>query len=113
MAIIRNRADFDAHVLSKPFVLLEFRTDNCDICDKMDYALDQLLEANPDIAVERVNLQTAGEMIAAFNIRTLPTVFIIRHQMATSLYAGLTSKEEIQEGIDYSRNITRPNPQQV
>ena len=97
MAEIKITKDnFKSAVLeSEKTVILDFYADWCAPCSMLAPILAEIAEENPDIIVGKVNVDNEGELAAAFQISSIPALFVVKNGEVTNGSIGYKSKEDI------------------
>jgi thioredoxin 1 len=80
---------------SEKTVLLDFYADWCAPCSMLAPILAEIAQENPGILVGKVNVDSEGELAAAFQISSIPAVFVVKNGEVTNASIGFKSKEEI------------------
>lgn len=99
MVIDVNNDNID-EVLNEKLTLLQFSADWCGPCRSLTPKVLEISESNSDVAVGKVNVESAGEIASKFKIRNIPVLIYFKDGVEVSRVVGNTGIGDIQSQID-------------
>ena len=94
--LVVNKDNFENEVLkSEKTVLLDFWASWCGPCRMVSPVVDEIAEENPDILVGKINVDEEPELAAAFDIVSIPSLFVLKNGKITNKTVGAIPKEQI------------------
>ncbi len=102
MAVIElNQNNFEEEVLkSEKTVLVDFWAAWCGPCRMVSPIVDEIAEERPDIKVCKVNVDNEPELAAAFEVMSIPTLFVIKNGEVVNQSMGAKPKAQILAMLD-------------
>ena len=90
--------NFEAEVLkSQKTVLLDFYADWCGPCKMLAPIIHEIAEEQADIKVCKVNVDEQPSLATAFEVMSIPTLFVIKNGRVTEQSLGVKTKAQILE----------------
>lgn len=100
MAIVNlTAANFNQEVLETvQTVLIDFWASWCGPCKMLAPVIDEIAaEVGPNVKVCKLNVDEERELAMEFNVRSIPTLVIIRDGKVVQTSVGVKSKAEIMQ----------------
>lgn len=102
MAVIElNQSNFEEEVLkSEKNVLVDFWAPWCGPCRMVSPIVDEIAEERTDVKVCKVNVDNEPELAAAFEVMSIPTLFVIKNGKVVNQSMGAKPKAQILAMLD-------------
>jgi len=97
MAVIHvNKDNFESEVLkSEVPVLLDFWASWCGPCRMVGPILNQIAEERTDIKVVKINVDEETELAGAFQVMSIPSLFVMKNGEVVNQAVGALPKPKI------------------
>ena len=98
MAVIQLTQENFAEKTSQGLLLLDFWATWCGPCRMLSPVLEQLAKEE-NLAVGKVNVDEQEELSAAFNISSIPALFLVKDGKVVNKTVGYQSLEQLKEFV--------------
>ncbi len=96
MSLIQlTKENIDSIVGPSDLVVIDFTADWCEPCQTFSQSFQQLANEFKDAVFAQVNVGDQPDLAEEFNVRSLPTIMILRHQLAVFMQAGAITEGEL------------------
>ncbi len=94
-----NKGNFEAEVSSGKMTVLDFWAPWCGPCKSFAPTYESVSETFPEILFAKVNTEIEQELGAHFNIRSIPTLMILRDNIIVFSQAGALPKDALSDVV--------------
>ena len=96
---ILSESNFDSLVGTKP-AMVDFSATWCGPCQKVAPIIEAIANENPGFLVGTVDVDMQPMLAARFQVRSIPTVILLKDGQVVKQFVGAQSKETYQKAID-------------
>ena len=96
---------FNDTVADNDIVLLDFWAEWCGPCKTFGPIFEKVSEQHPDITFGKVDTEEQQALGAAFNIRSIPTLMVIRDGVMVFNQAGVLPEKALEDLIGQVRDL--------
>ena len=100
-----TKENFDQTVTDNEFVLIDFWAEWCGPCKQFGPVYEKAAEANPDLVFGKVDTEAQPELAQAFGIQSIPTLMIVRDQVAVFAQPGALPEAALKDVIGQARKL--------
>jgi len=100
-----TKDNFEQTLSDQDFIILDFWAPWCGPCQGFGPVYEEISGEHPDIVFGKVNTEEERELAASFNIRSIPTLMIIREKVVIFSQAGALPKQAFQEIIGKAKDL--------
>ena len=94
-----NKENFNDKIASNEIVILDFWAEWCGPCKQFAPIFEKTAEQYPDILFGKVNTEEEQELAGYFQIRSIPTVAVMREGIILFMQPGMLPEEGLHDLI--------------
>ncbi len=98
-------ANFEERVLANDIAILDFWAPWCGPCKQFAPIFEKVAAENPDILFGKVNTEEEQALAGQFQIRSIPTIMILREGIGIFQQAGMLPEEALKDLIEQVRKL--------
>ena len=100
-----TKDNFDQVVGSSDFIILDFWAPWCGPCKSFGPVYEEVSEKYPDITFGKINTEEEQELAGHFQIRSIPTLMIMRDQVVIYAQPGALMGGQFEQLIEKAREL--------
>lgn len=100
-----TKDNFDEVVSGNDFVLIDFWASWCGPCRMFAPVYEKAAERHGDLVFAKVDTEAQPELASAFEIRSIPTLMIVRDKVAVFSQPGALPEQALESVIEQARAL--------
>ena len=106
MAVVElTKENFEQVVTGNPMVIVDYWAPWCGPCRGFAPVFEKVAEANPDVVFAKVNTDEEQEIAAHFQIRSIPTLMVVKDQVIVFSQPGALPQGAFEEVVGKTKAL--------
>jgi thioredoxin 1 len=97
--------NFNDTVANNTIVIIDFWAQWCGPCKSFGPVFEKVAEANADVAFAKVNTEEQQALAGHFQVRSIPTLMVIKEQVVVFNQAGALSEEGLNDLVKQVKEL--------
>ena len=100
-----TKDNFEQTIENNEIVIFDFWAEWCGPCKQFAPIFEKVAEKHPDIAFAKVDVEAEQELAGMFQVRSIPTIVVMREKIVVYANPGLIPESNLEEGIEQLKNL--------
>jgi thioredoxin 1 len=100
-----TQQNFGKFITDHEFVVIDFWAEWCEPCHAFSKILLDVAKQNPSVAFGKIDAAKELELSAEFNVRSIPTLLIMRRKVVLFSESGLLPQTAVQDLLDQASKL--------
>ncbi len=100
-----NQNNFDQTLSQHDFVILDFWAPWCGPCQSFAPVFESVAQKHPDILFAKVNTEQEQELAAQFQIRSIPTLMVMRDDIIIYAQPGALPESALEDLVAQAKSL--------
>jgi thioredoxin 1 len=102
-----TKDNFDTIISDHDLVVVDFTADWCEPCQAFSEVYGAMAQDFPDALFAQINVGHEPELANDFNVRSVPMIMILRHQVAVFMQSGVMSTTDLKRLINDAKALSQ------
>jgi thioredoxin 1 len=100
-----TKDNFEKEILGNDIAVIDFWAPWCGPCKAFGPTFESVSEQHGDVLFAKVNTEQEQELAAQFNIRSIPTLMIVRDKVIVFTQAGALPKPALEDVVNQAKAL--------